>query len=170
MIVLRKLSREDLETRVNWMNNPKVYSSMHFDVPVSLNKTLEWYERNLKREDRVDLTFCDQVGGGNIVAFGGIVSIDRSVNKAETYLFVDPHGQHKGVGTEAKRLMCDYAFHELGLNKLYVITNDDNHASIRIQEKFGYRLEGRLREEYLLADGTKKDRLYYGLLKKEFME
>ena len=64
--------------------------------------------------------------------------------------------------------MCDYAFNELELNKLYVITNEDNFASIRLQEKFGYQLEGRFRAEYITKDGKFKDRLYYGLLKEDW--
>ena len=106
--------------------------------------------------------------GGAILAFGGIVSINDEIRKAETYLFVDPNTQHKGIGSKAKSLMCDYAFNELELNKLYVITNEDNFASIRLQEKFGYQLEGRFRAEYITKDGKYKDRLYYGLLKEDW--
>lgn len=169
MMVIRRLRREDLETRIIWMNNPAIYKSMHFTVPVKLGKTIEWFERNLQREDRVDFAFTDGFGGA-ILAFGGITSINRDASKAETYLFVNPNEKHRGIGTQAKRLMCDYAFNELGLNKLYVVTNENNFASIALQVKFGYHLEGRLREEYLLADGTRKDRLYFGLLKEDWEE
>lgn len=167
---IRRLRKEDLETRVAWMNNPAIYRSMHFEVPVMLDKTIEWFERNQQREDRVDFAFTEPSGGGIIVAFGGITSINRDASKAETYLFVNPNEKHRGIGSKAKKLLCCYAFRELGLNKLYVVTNEDNTASIALQEKFGYCLEGRFREEYILADGTRKDRLYYGLLKKEFKE
>lgn len=166
---IRRLRKEDLETRVAWMNNPAIYESMHFDVPVMLDKTIAWFERNQQREDRLDFAFSDGLGGA-ILAFGGITSINRDASKAETYLFVNPNEKHRGIGSKAKKLLCGYAFRELGLNKLFVVTNEDNTASIALQEKFGYRLEGRLREEYILADGTRKDRLYYGLLKKEFKE
>ena len=40
---LRKIEQNDLPTRVDWMNHPKVYQSMHFDVPVlcTLHKHLD---------------------------------------------------------------------------------------------------------------------------------
>lgn len=165
MMTIRKLTQEDLEIRVQWMNNPKVYSSMHFDVPILMEKTKDWFKRVTLSDTRHDVCFLLE---GQIVAFGGITNIDRTINKAETYLFVNPMSQHSGIGTQAKRLLIDYAFKKLELNKLYVITNEDNNASIALQRKFGYQLEGRLREEYVTTEGDKKDRLYYGLLKADW--
>ena len=165
MMEIRRLSFEDLRTRVEWMNNPLIYTSMHYEVPILLEKTIQWYEKNLKDDKRCDITVLED---SEIVAFGGFTSINREVGKAETYLFADPFHLHKGVGTRAKKLICEYGFEELGLNKLYFITNEDNYASIRVNEKCGFKLEGRMREEYLTKDGTLKDRLYYGLLKKEW--
>ena len=37
---IRRLQKEDLQTRVDWMNNPKVYSSMHFGIPVVMENTV----------------------------------------------------------------------------------------------------------------------------------
>lgn len=62
---IRRLRKEDLETRVAWMNNPAIYESMHFDVPVMMDKTIAWFERNQLREDRVDFAFSDGLWGGN---------------------------------------------------------------------------------------------------------
>jgi hypothetical protein len=72
------------------------------------------------------------------------------------------------IGTRAKKLICKFGFEQLGLNKLYFITNEDNFASIRVNEKCGFKLEGRMRQEYITKDGERKDRLYYGLLKEEW--
>ena len=161
---IRKLQKQDLETRVQWMNNPKIYSCMHFEVPILMDKTIQWYENNLTNENRFDVTVLED---GVVVAFGGFTSINREIGKAETYLFVDPIHLHKGIGTRAKQQICQFGFEQLGLNKIYFITNEDNYASIRVNEKCGFKLEGRLRQEYI-KDETRKDRLYYGLLKEEW--
>ena len=165
MMTIRRLSREDLETRVRWMNNPLVYSSMHFEIPITMERTLQWYEGNLDNDKRFDITIEED---GQIVGFGGFTSINREIQKAETYLFTSPELQHKGIGTRAKKLICRYGFEDLGLNKLYFITNEDNYASIRMNEKCGYKLEGRMRQEYVKPNGERLDRLYYGLLKDEW--
>ena len=164
-MIIRRLEKGDLETRVEWMNNPLIYSSMHFEVPIMMERTLQWYESNLTNDKRFDVTVLED---GEIVAFGGFTSINREIGKAETYLFASPFQLHKGIGTRAKKLICEFGFKELGLNKIYFITNEDNYASIRVNEKCGFKLEGRLRKEYLTKNGEFKDRLYYGLLKEEW--
>ena len=63
MMEIRRLRKEDLETRVAWMNNPAIYENMHFAVPIMLDKTIAWFERNQLREDRVDCAFTDGWGG-----------------------------------------------------------------------------------------------------------
>ena len=165
MMIIRRIQKEDLPVRVAWMNNPKVYSSMHFKVPILLENTIKWYENNLNKDNRFDITILKD---NEIVAFGGYTSIDRRVGKAETYLFADPIKHHHGIGTEAKMLMCQYGFEVLGLNKLYFVANEDNLPIIRVNEKCGFVMEGRLRQEYLTTKGELKDMLYYGLLKVEW--
>lgn len=164
-MIVRKLTESDLQLRVSWMNNVKVYSSMHFDIPVVMENTLKWYRNNLGSDKRVDLTFEED---GEIVAFGGLTGINREVDKAELYIFVNPNAQKGGIGTKATMLLCKYGFEELGLNKIYLETNEDNLAARRVYEKCGFMLEGTLREEYKTAGGFMLSRMYYGLLKSEF--
>lgn len=163
---IRLLKKEDLCTRVEWMNNPKIYSSMHYEIPITIERTILWWENNQGNESRRDVVI---IKDGQIVAMAGFTSIDRNIGKAETYLFTNPNILNKGIGTEAKKLICKYGFENLNLNKLYFITNEDNMASIRVNEKCGFVLEGRLRNEYLTRDGIFKDRLYYGLLKNDWL-
>jgi len=164
---IRKLRQDDLYKRVEWMNNPKVYQSMHFDLPVELGNTIAWFERNRKNENRIDVVFEE---GGTIVAFGGLTNIEREVEKAELYIFVDPNNQKGGIGTKATSLLCDYGFKRLGLNKIYLETNEDNIAARCVYEKCGFKLEGVLRAEYKTVDGHLLSRMYYGLLKDESLE
>lgn len=46
--------------------------------------------------------------------------------------------KNKGYGTEAERLMIDYAFNELGLNTIYANTVLRNTRSQHILEKIGF--------------------------------
>lgn len=164
-MIVRRLEENDLQLRVSWMNNEKVYGSMHFDVPVIIENTLQWYYNNLENDKRADLTFEEN---GEIVAFGGLTCINREVDKADLYIFVDPNTQKSGIGTKATMLLCKYGFEELGLSKIYLETNEDNVAARRVYEKCGFVLEGVHREEYKKPDGAMLSRVYYGLLKREF--
>lgn len=164
-MIIRPICEDDLPIRVSWMNHPNVYSSMHYDIPVILEKTVSWYRQNQDNKNRIDLVFEEQ---GKLVAMGGLTSIDHSIRKAELYIFVDPFFQSKGTGTMATRALCKYGFETLGLNKIYLVTNESNIPAQKVYEKVGFKLEGRLRAETLVA-GQIEDRLYYGLFKDELL-
>lgn len=166
-MIARRLKLEDLQLRVNWMNHPHVYSSMHFAVPVIMENTIKWFENNIGNKKRADLTFIEN---GEIVAFGGLTEINRETNKAELYIFVNPEAQQKGIGTRATKKLCRYGFDELRLEKIYLLTNEDNVAAQRVYLKCGFVLEGKLRNEYINSEGRLMCRMYYGLLKGELNE
>lgn len=164
-MIARRLEERDLQLRVNWMNDEKVYSSMHFDIPVTIENTNKWFRNNQGSDKRADLAFEDN---GEVLAFGGLTNINRDLNNAEMYIFVNPEKQKGGLGTKATRLLCEYGFQQLGLNKIYLETNEDNSAARRVYEKCGFKIEGIHREEYKKRDGRFLSRIYYGLLKSEF--
>jgi RimJ/RimL family protein N-acetyltransferase len=158
---IRPIIEDDLHLRVEWMNNPKVYSSMKITLPITLDSTRTWFENNLGNKKRVDVVFENDER--QVIAFGGITNIDTDVHKAETYIFVNPLLQGMGFGKDAQRLLCQYAFNTLHLHKLYIYTNRSNIASQKMHEALGYKLEGILRDE-IIRGGIYEDRYYYGLL------
>ena len=58
----------------------------------------------------------------------------------------------KGYGTEATRLMLDFAFTVLGVHNVWLDTAGYNVAAIRAYEKAGFKAIGRRREAHRLGD------------------
>jgi RimJ/RimL family protein N-acetyltransferase len=56
----------------------------------------------------------------------------------------------KGYGTEAVKLMRDYAFNKVNLHKLTAHAYVANKASIRVLEKAGFIIEGIQKNQFLL--------------------
>ncbi|MCQ2217124.1 MAG: GNAT family N-acetyltransferase [Paludibacteraceae bacterium] len=164
---IRRLQIEDLPIRIEWMNNPAIYSTMHYDLPITLEKTTQWFYNNVNNVHRADMVVLDEKK--QIVAFCGVTAIDLVVKKGESYTFVNPNMKGQGIGTKARTLLLNYVFNELGLNKVYCYTNEDNVASWKLSEKLGFKLEGVHRKEYFTANGEWKNRLYHGLLKEEWL-
>jgi len=75
-------------------------------------------------------------------------------------------GQHdmrgRGLGREATMLWLGYGLGGLGLKKIYLTTLVTDVRNIRINERFGFRVEGILRNEVLI-DGEYHDVLRMGL-------
>lgn len=63
------------------------------------------------------------------------------------YALVEAHwGQ--GYATEAATAMLGFAFEQLGLHRIEALVETDNTRSLRVLEKLGLRMEGRLRERF----------------------
>lgn len=162
---IRKLNQNDLPCRVNWMNTPVVYRNMHFTPPISLDNTINWYNKNQALSSRHDMVFEDE--NGESVAMGGLTNIDFSLRKGEFYIFVNPYRHNEGIGTKATKLLCQYGFQILNLHKIFLYTNSENLIARKTYEKVGFKLEGIHRDEMIINEQF-KDRYYYGLLASEF--
>ena len=73
----------------------------------------------------------------------------------------------KGYGTEATRLVLDYAFTALGLHNVMLTVYAFNHAAIRAYEKAGFREIGRRRASHQRGDQC-WDTVYMDCLASEF--
>ncbi|MBN1995934.1 GNAT family N-acetyltransferase [candidate division KSB1 bacterium] len=70
----------------------------------------------------------------------------------------------RGIITKAVRAVTDYAFREFGLNRIYAEPFADNIASVRVLEKAGFTLEGRLRAN-VVKRGKVLDQLLFAKLR-----
>ena len=75
-----------------------------------------------------------------------------------------PAERGRGVTARALYLVSRYGFEQLGLERLELITDPDNHASQRVAEKVGYRREGVLRSHVPHPDGRRRDSVMFSLL------
>lgn len=76
--------------------------------------------------------------------------------------------QGTGLNTEMKQLLLNYAFLELGFEKVEFRVDERNIRSRKAVEKLGCVLEGILRKDVYLLDGFKRNTCCYGLLKEEW--
>lgn len=94
-------------------------------------------------------------------------NIDERYCKCELAYFIDDCVKGKGITTKALEEAADIAFNELDMNKVFCKIDTKNTSSRRVAEKSGFKLEGVLRQDFRIADGTLVDIAYYGLLKED---
>lgn len=160
-IRIRKFEEKDIPYKVKWINDEKNNKYLHYDLPLNEDKTLEWFMSIKNRTDRVDftITFNDQP-----VGLIGLLNIDRKNRKAEFYICIgEEEYKGKGIGYSASKLLINYAYYELNLNKIYLYTEINNIQAQRLFEKIGFKKEGLLKDD-LIYNGKKVDRYIYGLI------
>lgn len=70
----------------------------------------------------------------------------------------------QGVATRALRLLARWAFDDVGLARLQLLTEPENEASQRVAEKAGFRREGLLRD-YIELKGRRADGIMFARLR-----
>jgi RimJ/RimL family protein N-acetyltransferase len=172
---IRFLHEEDLNDYFELIENNRSRLEDFFAGTVSQTKTLEDTRNHLydvlqKYHDRNYFPFVviDE-SNGKMISSIQVKSIDWSIPKAELGYYIDSAYEGKGIVAKAVRLIIDYCFTELKLNKLYIRTHAENISSIRIAEKNGFTLEGIIRMDYKTSSGKVVDLMYYGLLREDPM-
>lgn len=99
---------------------------------------------------------------GEPVGYGGIFNISLTGNKGEIGYIILEEFWGKGFASEAVEKLVSFAFKELELNKLFALIDPENTASKNVVEKFGFEIEGLLKQNDF-AQGKYFDVLYYAL-------
>jgi [ribosomal protein S5]-alanine N-acetyltransferase len=83
--------------------------------------------------------------------------------------YLDPDFWGNGYATEVALGLMGYAFNELGARKVNAICDPRNVHSERVMKRCGMTYEGHIREDVLLSNGKRGDRLYYSMLLNEYL-
>lgn len=163
-ITVRDFEKKDIENKVKWINDPENNEFLHYDIPLSVEKTTEWFE-NKNNNSRADMLV---EYNGIPVGLIGLVSIDKNHNKAEFYISMGEGSfKRKGIATRATRLVLNYAFCELKLNKVYLNVDEENLLACKLYEKVGFKCEGVFISD-MIHKGKYINRKRYAILSKDF--
>jgi RimJ/RimL family protein N-acetyltransferase len=94
------------------------------------------------------------VGGrdGEFLGIAVAPQIDRAARTAELGYVVAPAARGRGVASEALRLLTEWAFAELGMERLELLISVENEASKRVAARCGYVREGVLRSHWVKGE------------------
>ncbi len=164
-LYLRSIERDDLERCHDWMNDEDLTATLAQRHPISLAREADWIERATRGQDTSELTFAiclDQ--GDRHIGNCSLIAIDRDNRTATLGIFIgerDCRGQ--GLGEEAVRTLCGFAFGEMDLYKIRLDVHATNPGAAKTYERVGFRREGILRQE-VFRQGRRVDVIRMGLV------
>jgi ribosomal-protein-alanine N-acetyltransferase len=157
---VRSWRREDAASLVRHANNYNIWRTLRdqFPHPYTDADAREWLRYATKQEPETN--FAIDLGGAAVGGVGFTIQLDVHRQSAELgYWLSEEHWGH-GIATEAVQAVTAYAAERFGLCRLFAGVFATNAASIRVLEKAGYLLEGRLRRS-VLKEGKTLDELLY---------
>lgn len=175
-LVLREWNENDVEDLIEGLNNKEVSKWLAFvPYPYTKKDAEKWIEfciENAKKVmDRTSYDFAIELKCEKKV-IGGITldKINKFQGTAGGGIWINTKYHCQGYGTEAFGKRIDFAFNELKLRRLENGFLNGNQSSFKMQEKFGYKIEGMRRKAFrCMADGEIKDEYITGLLIEEWI-
>jgi RimJ/RimL family protein N-acetyltransferase len=166
-LYFRPLEREDAPRLTAYINDPAVRRTLLMYRPMSVGQEQAWLDGLGKDEHHVVVGIARQSDDA-LIGATGLHRIDSRGRHAELGLSLgDRSAWGQGFGTEATRMMLDYAFGTLNLNRVWLQVYASNAPAIRVYEKTGFRKEGVQREQHFL-EGRYEDGVLMGILRSEW--
>ena len=169
-VALGPLRRDLAPSYARWMNQLEVRRGLdHLGVATPQSQE-KWVEENIekgaKREPEVvEFTVYDR-GDSTPVGTAGLLDIAHANGTAEFALVIgERRGQ--GLGTEATRLVLDFAFHVLQLRNVLLETLAWNVAGLTAYERAGFRRVG-VRRGAVMSRGRPTDVVIMDAIPEDF--
>ncbi len=107
---------------------------------------------------------------GRYIGNVSITNINSANRSGASNILIGDHScWGRGIGSEAYKLLLDYAFNERGFHRIEARVLEDNIASIKMHQKCGYRIEGTLREA-VFKNGRWQNQVILSILENEFRQ
>lgn len=145
---LRPIRDDELATMLAWRNHPAVRGKMYTRHEISLAEHLAWWERIRESENHHYRMYEFQ---GQALGIAAITGIDWTHRNASWAFYAAPDAP-RGTGSRMEFLLLEEVFEVLQLHRLHGEVLAFNQPVLRLHGKFGFTMEGVLRQQHWLDD------------------
>ena len=164
VVCLRPITLKDTDKIVSWRNREDVRERFIYQGLFTKEGHEKWFHTMVETGKVCQMMIClkeSKEAVGSVY----IRDIDKENGKGEYGIFIgEESARGKGIGTQAAKLMIQYAFEELGLHRLFLRAYADNGRAIRSYEKAGFTREAYLRDD-VCVNGVYRDIVLMGICK-----
>lgn len=148
-----ELIRDHLSYREKWLNDQEVNRYLGHQVREGTDKLFhqKWFDKYEVDESRK--IFLIELNG-KPVGQVGLLDINPLDKNAGLYILIgEKKYWGKGIGSKAMEFILDYGFNKLNMHKIWLEVHARNKNAIKLYEKFGFVIEGVLKDNVLYEDG-----------------
>jgi RimJ/RimL family protein N-acetyltransferase len=169
VIAIRPWRNSDLADLVSLLEDPAIARWTGIPEPYTRKEAKLFFKTNARQEAMGVGTDAAIVEAGAGSVLGGVgLKLHLNHATAEVGYWVAAHARRQGVATRAVRLMARWAFEDLEVKRLELLTNLGNEASEGVALKCGFQREGVLRSVRIIK-GERVDLTMFALLPDELV-
>ena len=168
-LVLRQLTNEDIDFVFQHFSDPSVTQYLMDEPPVAnvaqAQEIIDFYlEPEGKTHNRWGIV---RKADDRLIGTCGYHKWAKAYFRAEIGYDLSPDCWGQGYMTEALRTVIQHGFERMGLNRMDALVYVNNHRSILLLQKLGFKQEGVLRD-YFCLDGIFYDHYLFAILRREW--
>lgn len=170
-VILRKFTIEDAQDMFEYSSVPDVSRYIPWETHKSIDDSYEFLNYILKQYEEGKLApwAIELKEIHKVVGTIDFVAWFPQHYRAEIGFILSKEHWGKGYIPEVARKVIEFGFENMELNKIKAPCMVENEQSQRVLQKLGMKLEGILKEEYLIKDKF-RDMAVYSILKEDFIK
>lgn len=168
LISLRAIELEDLPILKDYRNKLNIRKMCREFLLLNKIMMLKWHE-SVSRDPYNIMFSIIENKKNKLIGACGVTHISWTNRSCEISFYIgdrDNWQETKEI-SEVIKLLCDYAFRELNLNRIFSETYSNTMENIKLLESMGFKTEGVCRETYYF-NGVYYDSIFHGLLKRDY--
>jgi len=157
---IRSFRESDADSIARYANNRKIWLNLRdaFPHPYTVQDGSDFIEMVSTR--KIETTFAISIGDAAVGSIGFGLHSDVERKTAEIGYWLGEPFWNRGIMTEVLRTITEYAFDTHQLTRIFALPFEWNHPSMRVLEKTGYTLEGRMKKS-AIKDNKIIDQMLY---------
>ena len=162
---LRRIVPADVGVIFRGLSDPRVIAhyGVSYESLEAAQRQMDWFEEIHAAGTGVWWGICERGADDALIGACGLNDVKAEHRRGELGYWLLPGHWGRGIATECVGAMLEHAFGAMGLHRVGADVDVDNHASRRLLERLGFRLEG-VRRSYERKDGAHIDLMNYGRL------
>jgi RimJ/RimL family protein N-acetyltransferase len=168
-IYLGTLEKEHCKILFEEFEYDFVNKTEQLNVGHSIETADEWFEQIKKEQGKSHIRLGIFLNDGKIIGDITLQDIDYKNRVCSIGMGMSKlEYRNKGYGKEATKILLNYGFNNIGLERITANTLEMNISAQKSLEKIGFILEGKERKAVYFG-GKRYDKYNYGILKEEYI-
>lgn len=167
-VAIRAIEEDDLPFLTDLRNFPSTWTNLGTVQFLNLESQKLWLVSLAKDKTRAYYMLIDARSNARL----GLIRMDEidHINKSiRVGCDIHPHWRGQGFGTQAYKLIFNFCYDELNMNRVWLLVLEDNEVARNLYKKVGMHEEGIMREA-IYRDGRFKNYIIMSKLRSEDIE
>jgi len=151
LISLYAVEKEDLKHFRDWRNNQDLRKHFREYRELNMRQQEIWFEEKVVKDPTTLMFSIKRNDDSELLGCCGFVYINWVHRHADLSLYIgweDTYIDDEGYTEESFKLLLDYGFKELCLNKIWTEIYEFDGKKKALYDKFGFHQDGLLRQNY----------------------